>query len=145
MTFALLPRDIDLAARAIERVDQANAPRLRSFISDYSSRGLNYNDRTPIYKWVTRCVLTSSPAEMMHGFDLGELYERCRNLFPKEAAGLTENDLFKTLRRTSRTQRSLDIQPVIVEFNSNAERLNVVDRSFVLFVAQSGWRTCADT
>jgi len=105
--------------------------RYRNFINDFSE-GFQHTEHE-LHKWIMAIVICQPVEQLKTGILQSELYRLiCKTHCNKDKLKLT--NVVQALRNCSRLQQKKHVQPVILDYNANENRLKVVDSGFLLFL-----------
>jgi hypothetical protein len=113
-----------------EVVDQQGA-RYMSFLSHFAS-GFQ-ETRLEMYKWLLYPIIAASPDKLDDGFKYADLKRALRDRHP-QGEDLNAGNLTQALQSTASLQVAKDIKPIILDYDQTNNRLNVVDRGFVIWL-----------
>lgn len=123
--------DTDVNQLIEEVVDQQSA-RYESFLINFSD---GFRDtRLEMYKWLLFPVLTSSPEKLQNGFDYPDIRDKIQSKHP-EGEDLNPGNLTQALQYAASLQVKKEIRPIILDYDSTNKRLVVVDRGFIIWMA----------
>ncbi|HEY0640030.1 MAG TPA: hypothetical protein VGD67_20530 [Pseudonocardiaceae bacterium] len=114
---------------AVAELVNASSSRFEAFVTSFSSGG---RSDSGVHKWITAAVLVSDPNDLLVGLsksDMKTFIDRHRDGPPVPDSSLT-----RTLTSLSSLQARLRINPIIFDYDRSTGLLNIVDRSFLLWL-----------
>jgi hypothetical protein len=120
-------RDAAVVARAV--VDTQSA-RYNSFISGFA--GGFMQTALEMYRWLLLPVLTTRSEELERGLS----YTDIRNCIDAHhpSTPINPGNMTQALKSAAPLQVKLNIKPIILDYNQSRRRLDVVDRSFLIWL-----------
>lgn len=86
-----------------------------------------------VYGWLIAVILLSDTGALRHGIELSQIYDFIKDTDPKGFIGL--GALEEYLRNLSSYQvATLQLNPIIVDFDGTHQRLRVTDRGFLVWL-----------
>jgi hypothetical protein len=126
----LVGESVDVPFLIREIVDQQSA-RYSTFIPAFAEG--DGQDELGLYRWILGAVLVSDVHQLPGGLAQQDLRDFLSEHHPRRP--IKESALRNTLRRIVRFQaEELGVKPPILDFDESARRLNVVDRSFLIWL-----------
>lgn len=120
------------AGSIIRAVVSQQTGRFNSFITQFAD---GFQDtQLEMYRWLLYPVLTSSHSELEQGLRLAEIRKVIQGAHP-EGKNLNRGNLTQALQFCASLQVKKDIKPVILDYDQTNLRLNVVDRGFLIWLA----------
>jgi len=107
--------------------------RYQSFLTNYS-RGFA-NGKNVIYSWILIALIKSSSAELLNGLSIYMIRDKIIN-GSQNPIKLSLKKLSNALILSTKLQAKYEINPPIIEYNSVSRTLRVVDRHFIMWLAQ---------
>jgi hypothetical protein len=105
--------------------------RFNSFITQFAD-GFQ-ETALQMHRWLLYPVLTSNVDELQKGLRWGHLRQILQDQHP-EKTGLNPGNLTQALQSCAALQVKKDIKPIILDYDQTNTRLNVVDRSFLIWL-----------
>ncbi len=123
--------DIDVPG-IIRQVVNQQTGRYNSFITLFA--GGFQETALQMYKWLLYPVLTADAPELEAGLTYRHMRDVLRQHHP-EGAALNIGNLTQALQSTASLQVKKDIKPIVLDYDQTNLKLNVVDRGFVIWLA----------
>lgn len=121
----------DLSAREIvKEVVDKHTGRFNSFITQFAD-GFQATE-LEMYRWLLLPVLTLPIEELEAGIRLNEIRLILNNHHPKKDR-LNPGNVTQALLSVSNLQVKKEIKPIVLDYDQTNLRLNVVDRSFLIW------------
>ena len=117
------PFDIWLGELSKER-----SPRYSKFFREFAEGPKDYTG--DIYKWVLASIIISSQEEIRNGLAVRQICNKTELLFEIE---ISKNELRAELYKIREFHNELEIQPPILDFDTNTDTLMIVDSSLLLY------------
>ncbi|MEH1889773.1 MAG: hypothetical protein V7K92_10060 [Nostoc sp.] len=112
-------------------VNQQNG-RYMSFINQFSE---GFQDtQLEMYKWILYPILSLKLKELQQGLTYARIREELQSRHP-HGKNLNPGNLTQALKSTSSLQVKKGIKPIIIDYDQTNRRLNVVDRGFLIWLA----------
>ncbi len=112
-------------------VNQQNG-RYMSFINQFSE---GFQDtQLEMYKWILYPILSLGLKELQQGLTYARIREELQSCHP-QGKNLNPGNLTQALKSTSSLQVKKGIKPIIIDYDQTNRRLNVVDRGFLIWLA----------
>ena len=105
--------------------------RFNSFITQFAD-GFQATD-LEMYRWLLYPVLTSDIVNLEKGLRQVEI-RRCLQQHHPQKSALNPGNLTQALLSVSNLQIRKDIKPIILDYDQTNLRLNVVDKSFLIWL-----------
>lgn len=86
-----------------------------------------------MYKWLLHPILNADSSKLEVGFTYAELRKYLQEEHP-QGRGLNAGNLTQALQYCASLQVSKNIKPIVLDYDSTATRLNVVDRGFIMWL-----------
>ena len=86
-----------------------------------------------VLRWVAFVLITASPQELISGLTGETILERIRERHPRRR-NIGQSELHKALLEIGIIQHRENVQPIILDFDINADILRVADSGFMLYV-----------
>ncbi|WIX89859.1 hypothetical protein [Amycolatopsis sp. DG1A-15b] len=123
---------LEHAKKLMDGIVQDQASRAESFIDSFSAGPTTM--LTNIYRWTIFTVLACDIARLEGGLSVAEIAEFIGTFGAPVDPNL--RDLIRELPEISEFQmHHLEISPIVLDYDFGARRLNVVDRSFLLWLS----------
>ncbi|MEU4522390.1 hypothetical protein AB0F52_27210 [Amycolatopsis sp. NPDC024027] len=123
---------LEHAKKLMDGIVQDQASRAESFIDSFSAGPTTM--LTSIYRWTIFTVLACDIARLEGGLSVAEIAEFIGTFGAPVDPNL--RDLIRELPEISEFQmHHLEISPIVLDYDFGARRLNVVDRSFLLWLS----------
>lgn len=117
----------DLVRQAVD----AHSARYNGFILNFSQGFATTS--LEMYKWLLFAVLTSAVDDLERGISYGRLRELIDSGHPESP--INPGNLTQALQSTAQLQvGKMAIKPIILDYHQTNRRLNVVDRSFLIWL-----------
>lgn len=123
--------DINVQGLIREVVNQQTG-RYNAFITLFAS-GFQ-ETALQMYKWLLYPLLTASEAELEEGLTYRHMRDVLRQHHP-EGQALNLGNLTQALQSTASLQVKKDIKPIVLDYDQTNLKLNVVDRGFLIWIA----------
>lgn len=111
--------------------------RYRSFISQFAE-GFTQT-RLEMYKWILFPILRATKQQSEAGFRYGSIRRLLETKHPS-GANFNAGNLTQALQSVSSLQVQKGIKPIIIDYDSTNLKLNIVDRGFIIWLAQQDKR-----
>ncbi|WP_410620984.1 hypothetical protein [Amycolatopsis sp. cmx-8-4] len=122
---------LELAKKLMQDIVRDQSSRSTSFIDSFSAGPSA--DLAEIYQWTLYTVIASDVARLEGGLQVTEIVDFIE-LFGL-GTGPSTRDLLKELPNIAEFQmHHLEISPIVLDYDFGARRLNVVDRSFLIWL-----------
>jgi hypothetical protein len=121
---------IDVSVIIREVVNQQTG-RYNSFITQFAA-GFQ-ETALQMYKWLLFPVLTEPVTKLEEGLSFREMKIILREHHP-EGNALNLGNLTQALQATASLQVKKDIKPIVLDYDQTNQRLNVVDRGFLIWI-----------
>ena len=102
------------------------------FISDFSA-GFDQTE-LELYKWILYAIINVDVSTLEKGFTAAAIRRAIEQKHPKRSS-ISHKKLIQALRKSVDLQVKNKIQPIVFEYDNNTEKVTVVDRSFILWLA----------
>ncbi|WP_205956099.1 hypothetical protein [Pseudoxanthomonas winnipegensis] len=130
-TQTFLGDDIDVGDLVRDVVNQQTG-RYHGFITQFAS---GFQDTAlQMYKWLLYPVLTASTEKLEEGLKYRELRLSLQEVHP-QGAELNPGNLTQALQFAASLQVKKEIKPIVLDYDQTNLRLNVVDRGFLIWLA----------
>ena len=130
----------DAAALIRKSVDQ-NGARFSGFLTSFAE-GFQSTD-LKMYRWLLFAVIRADVRELERGLSLASITSTINSAHPQ--APVNAGNITQALRSTSSLQTSrLSVKPIILDYHQTARKLNVVDRSFLIWLQHQDGKALAE-
>ena len=85
-----------------------------------------------MYRWLAYTLITATPPELKAGLKAKTIFGRIKEKHPFRDR-LQFNNVLHVLGNVGRLQHKDQVQPIILDFNSNNNTLRIVDSGFILY------------
>lgn len=116
----------------IEEVVQSQAGRYTAFIQNFAE-GFQKTE-LDMYKWLLRAVVDVDVADLEKGLRRSALSTAVKSVHPA-GQSLNEGNITQALQNAASLQVSKSVRPLILDYDQTSKTLNVVDRSFLIWLA----------
>lgn len=120
------------APALIKSIVNEQAGRYSAFIANFSegfqTTGLE------MYKWVLYSVVSSATQTLAKGLRRNEIATAIKKKHP-QGTGLNEGNITQALQNIASLQVQKNVRPIILDYDQTTRVLNVVDRSFLIWLA----------
>ena len=120
------------AGNIIAEVVGQHTGRFNSFITQFAD-GFQSTE-LEMYRWLLHPVLTSPVDNLEAGIRQADIRRSLQTHHPKESE-LNPGNVTQALLSVSNLQVKKDIKPIVLDYDQTNLRLNVVDRSFLIWLA----------
>ncbi|WP_396611473.1 hypothetical protein ACH9L7_14890 [Haloferax sp. S1W] len=103
----------------------------RGFLREFSS-GFRKTDYE-LYKWILYSLITTDIDELKSGKHMRDILEEIEHSHP-EVDNVNQGHLTQSLGRVVPLQNDKNIEPIILDYNSDARRLDIVDKRFLIWL-----------
>jgi hypothetical protein len=125
------------ASNIIAEVVGQHTGRFNSFITQFAD-GFQSTE-LEMYRWLLYPVLTASIRDLGKGLRQKDIRESLHEMHPQKN-GLNPGNVTQALLSVGNLQVKKDIKPIVLDYDQTNLRLNVVDRSFLLWLANQDRR-----
>lgn len=119
------------ARELVKNVVNQQSGRFNSFITQFAD-GFQATE-LEMHKWLLYPVLTSNTDELSKGLRQKDIRDILRKHHPRSAS-LNQGNVTQALQSTAALQIKKDIKPMVLDYDQTNLRLNVVDRSFLIWL-----------
>lgn len=116
----------------IKEIVNEQAGRYSAFITNFSE-GFQ-KSQLEMYKWLLYAVISTDVKILGVGLRRSEVAAAVKRHHP-EKASLNEGNITIALQNTASLQVNKDVRPIILDYDQTTRVLNVVDRSFLIWLA----------
>lgn len=124
------PRDAGLLIAEV--VDKQSA-RFGDFLTNFAT-GFGQTS-LEMYRYLLVPVITSQASELEGGLHYRTIRRRLARVHP-QGANLNAGNVTQALKGVARLQVQQGVKPLVLDYDQSLKRLNVVDRSFLLWLGQ---------
>ena len=125
-----IAKDID-AETLVSRVVDQNTGRFNSFLTQFSD-GFQ-STKLEMYKWLLYPVIQSDTDNLSKGLKQSYIRDELQKKHP-EGQDLNPGNITQALQSVSALQLKKDIKPTVLDYDQTNLRLQVVDRSFLIWL-----------
>lgn len=116
--------------KSIKSILENQNARYFKFITDFSS-GFDQTE-LDLYKWILYAIIVSEKIILENGLAVLAARRYIIEKHPKRSL-VTTKKIMQSLRKSVDLQVKNSIQPIVFEYDSNKNRIKIVDRSFLLW------------
>lgn len=127
----MVGQTIDAQGLIKEIVDKQGG-RFRSFLTQFAD-GFQAT-KLEMHKWLLYPILKSSIGELEMGLRQREIRRVLQQKHP-QGEGLNPGNVTQALQSVATLQNKKDVKPIILDYDQTNLRLQVVDRSFLIWLA----------
>jgi len=120
------------AKELIRKVVNGQAGRYSAFIQNFAE-GFQKTE-LDMYKWLLRAVISADIGALEKGLRRSEISAAIKRHHP-EGETLNEGNITQALQNAASLQVSKSVRPIIIDYDQTSKTLNVVDRSFLIWLA----------
>jgi hypothetical protein len=118
------------AAEIIRQVVDDQSARYNSFITGFAE-GFQKSE-LKMYRWLLLPVLAADAEDLEKGLPWSTIQKTIDMYHPKSP--VNQGNITQALQSTASLQVRLNIKPIILDYDQSTRRLNVVDRSFLIWL-----------
>jgi len=119
------------AAELIAQVVDQHSARFNGFLANFAE-GFQ-NTELEMYRWLLFCVVTSDLPDVEHGLSYTTVRTLINGAHPDSP--INAGNITQALRSTASLQIGrLGVKPIILDYDQTRRSLNVVDRSFLIWL-----------
>lgn len=115
----------------VEEIVNHQSGRYSTFMSLFA--GGFQDTQLQMYKWLLHPLLNADSAKLQEGFKYNELRRYLQEKHPQGKA-LNPGNLTQALQYCASLQVAKNIKPIVLDYDSTALRLNIVDRGFIMWL-----------
>ncbi|WP_223146703.1 hypothetical protein [Methylomonas albis] len=120
-------------ADIVSKVVNQQGGRFNSFLTQFSE---GFQDTTlEMHKWLLYPILTADINEIEKGFRQAEIRSTLQSVHPRKQ-DLNSGNVTQSLQSTASLQIKKDIKPIILDYDQTNLRLNIVDKSFQIWLSK---------
>lgn len=117
----------------VSQVVSQQGGRFNSFLTQFSE---GFQDTTlEMHKWLLYPILTADIAHIEHGFKQSEIRNKLQEFHPR-GEELNSGNVTQSLQSASSLQIKKDIKPMVLDYDQTNLRLNIVDKSFQIWLSK---------
>ena len=116
----------------IRNVVQEQSGRYRAFINTFAA-GFSPT-KLEMYKWIIYAVLLSEVGDLGDGLRLNHIVRTIKAKHP-DGADLQTANVTNALTNVSSLQAQKDVRPIVLDYDENERRLDVVDKGFLVWLS----------
>lgn len=117
----------DVVARVVDKQSARYSDFLMNFATGFGETDLE------MYKWLLAPVLAASPAELEKGMHYRVLRRRLGEVHPR-GSQLNAGNVTQALKSLASLQVQQSVKPLVLDYDQSLKILNVVDRSFLIWL-----------
>lgn len=118
------------ASLIVRDIVNQQSGRFRSFITQFAD-GFQVTELA-MYRWILLPVLTGNTAELRAGLRQKDIRDILKKYHPTES--LNPGNVTQALQSVAALQIKKDIKPIVLDYDQTNLRLNIVDRSFLIWL-----------
>lgn len=119
----------------INRVVNQQGGRFNSFLTQFAE---GFQDtELEMHKWLLYPILTASINEIEKGFKQSVIRQKLQEVHPRRQE-LNSGNVTQSLQSTTSLQIKKDIKPMVLDYDQTNLRLNIVDKSFQIWLSRQG-------
>lgn len=119
------------AKEIVKEVVNQQSGRFNSFITQFAD-GFQSTE-LEMHRWLLHPVLTGSTEDLSNGLRQKDIRDYLRQHHPR-AEALNQGNVTQALQSAAALQIKKDIKPMVLDYDQTNLRLNVVDRSFLIWL-----------
>lgn len=117
----------------VNKVVNQQGGRFNSFLTQFAE---GFQDTTlEMHKWLLYPILTATPENIEKGFKQAEIRGILQQVHPRKQE-LNSGNVTQSLQSTTSLQIKKDIKPMILDYDQTNLRLNIVDKSFQIWLSR---------
>lgn len=116
----------------IKKVVQEQSGRYRAFVSKFAA-GFSPT-KLEMYKWIIFSVLRAEVSVLEKGLRLSQIVRAIKSSHP-EGSSLQTANVTNALTNVSSLQSQMDIRPIVLDYDENERRLDVVDKGLLVWLS----------
>ncbi len=117
----------------IDRVVNQQGGRFNSFLTQFAE-GFQ-NTELEMHKWLLYPVLTADSNHIENGIKQSEIRQKLKEIHPRKIE-LNSGNVTQSLQSTTSLQIKKDIKPMVLDYDQTNLRLNIVDKSFQIWLSR---------
>jgi hypothetical protein len=115
----------------VQEIVDEDAARYLGFLTRFAD-GFRASD-LEMYRWILYPVLRAPIGDLEAGLRYNEMFEAIEGARP--TSSMQRSDLSLSLEKVTRLQLFRGVRPIVLDYDSTSNRLSVVDRSFLIWLA----------
>jgi len=115
----------------VQELAREQSGRYQNFLSQFIE-GL-VKSELEMYRWIAYVIINSSSSDLRKGLKAFEVFTRMQLVHPYRER-LRFNNVLQVIKNIGKLQHLKKVQPVILDFDSSANLLRIVDSGFTLFL-----------
>ncbi len=117
----------------VNKVVDQQGGRFNSFLTQFSD---GFQDTTlEMHKWLLYPILTADITDIEKGFKQAEIRNKLQEVHPR-GKELNSGNVTQSLQSATSLQIKKDIKPMILDYDQTNLRLNIVDKSFQIWLSR---------
>lgn len=117
----------------VSHVVNQQGGRFNSFLTQYAE---GFQDtELEMHKWLLYPILTADTEHLENGFKQAEIRNKLQEVHPR-GAELNSGNVTQSLQSTASLQIKKDIKPLVLDYDQTNLRLNIVDKSFQIWLSR---------
>jgi hypothetical protein len=120
------------AEKLIRKVVAEQSGRYRAFVNTFAA-GFSLT-KLEMYKWITYAVLKSDVGALGNGLRLNQIVRVIKAKHP-DGTSLQTANVTNALTYVSSLQAQKDVRPIVLDYDENERRLDVVDKGFLVWLS----------
>ncbi len=117
----------------VSKVVNQQGGRFNSFLTQFSE---GFQDTVlEMHKWLLYPLLTGNMEQLAKGFTQADIRNKLQEIHPK-GAELNSGNVTQSLQSLTSLQIKKDIKPLVLDYDQTNLRLNIVDKSFQIWLLQ---------
>jgi hypothetical protein len=117
----------------IATVVERQSARFNDFLTNFAT-GFGKTDLA-MYRWLLVPIIGADSNELEHGLHYRTVRRRLSRVHPQGPL-LNAGNVTQALKNTARLQVQQGVKPLVLDYDQSLKRLNVVDRSFLIWLQQ---------
>lgn len=123
----------DECSQLVSQVVNQQGGRFNSFLTQFSEGFQDTN--LEMHKWLLYPVLTGDMEQLEKGFTQAEIRNKLQEVHPR-GAELNSGNVTQSLQSSTSLQIKKDIKPMVLDYDQTNLRLNIVDKSFQIWLSR---------
>lgn len=115
----------------VQELAREQSGRYQNFLTQFIE-GL-VKSELEMYRWIAYVIINSSSSDLRRGLKAFEVFTRMQLVHPYRER-LRFNNVLQAIKNIGKLQHQKKVQPVILDFDSSANLLRIVDSGFTLFL-----------
>ena len=117
----------------VSQVVNQQGGRFNSFLTQFSE-GFQ-NTTLEMHKWLLYPILTGDTAQLVKGFKQADIRNKLQDVHPR-GSELNSGNVTQSLQSLTSLQIKKDIKPLVLDYDQTNLRLNIVDKSFQIWLSR---------